>query len=65
MIINRMFLLALSLLALCFPMNAIEVEVLPLSTTYEMTEMGYLESPQLTIAGLLLTDNRQQALYVV
>lgn len=42
-----------------------ESAFLPLSTNYELTESGYMDNPQETAIGIVLTNNRQSELYVL
>lgn len=61
----KKFFLPLLLVALCSRIFAVSVETLPLDANYEMTEQGYLDAPMQTAAGLILTDNRQSAVYLL
>jgi len=62
MIIMKKWMLPVLMLALFSRVLAEKVELLPLDATYEMTEMGYLDAPVQTAAGLILTDNRQSTI---
>lgn len=55
----------LTLLSAFSALFAAEPEILPSNTIYDLTEMGYIDAPQMTSVGMIMTNNRQSEIYLL